>query len=523
MFSARRGAQHVRGTRRLGVVTIAAVILTFATGCSDESFPAAPPRAKAIPSVPALQRESSPIADQYIITFTGDVGDVPGLAKKLIAESNGTELFTYTTALHGFAARLPSSSINGLSRNPHIASIEQDATVEPSGTQSSPDWGLDRIDQRPLPLSNSYSYGPDGSGVNIYIIDTGIRLSHSDFAGRVFAGYSAINDGLGAGDCAGHGTHVAGIAGGTVWGVAKKARLYSVRVFDCAGSGTNSGLLAGVDWVTKNHVGPSVANMSLGGAYSSTLNQAVANSIASGITYTIAAGNYAKDACTVSPASVTSAITVGSTKWDDTQASFSDFGSCVDLYAPGFAITSDYYTSDAASYVLSGTSMSAPFAAGAAALYLSQNPSATPSQVAAALTSNATQGVITLLGANSLNRLLYTGFLGGDSVVLPPPPPPSPPPPPPPPPPVDSPPTAKLSASCSKTFCAFDASGSTDDKGIGGYAWQFGDGSQTTSSPTSSMSHTYAPGSYTVKVTVSDTSGQTSVAQVQISVKRNGK
>ena len=287
--------------------------------------------------------------------------------------------------------------------------VERDQVFTISTTQSPATWGLDRIDQRARPLSNSYTYTRTGAGVRAYIIDTGIRFSHGEFGGRATSGFDAV-DGGAADDCNGHGTHVSGTVGGATYGVAKGVSLVGVRVLDCAGSGTTSGVIAGVDWVTANHVKPAVANMSLGGGASAALDQAVANSIAAGVTYAIAAGNSNARACNYSPARVATAITVGATTSTDARASYSNWGSCLDLFAPGSSITSSWYTSNTATNTISGTSMATPHVAGVAALYLQGNPGATPATVRNALVANATSGVVGNARTGSPNLLLFTNY-----------------------------------------------------------------------------------------------------------------
>jgi subtilisin family serine protease len=296
--------------------------------------------------------------------------------------------------------------------------VEEDSVVEAIATQQNATWGLDRIDQRDRPLSTTYTYDTTATNVNAYIIDTGIRTTHVDFGGRAFHGTDTVGDGQNGNDCNGHGTHVAGTVGGATWGVAKGVRLFRVRVLSCSGSGSNSGVIAGVDWVRANHIKPAVANMSLGGGASSALDTAVNNSINAGVTYAIAAGNSNANACNSSPARVPAAITVGSTTINDARSSFSNFGTCLDIFAPGSSITSAWSTSNTATNTISGTSMAAPHTAGVAALFLAANPSATPAQVRDALVNNASLNKISGAGTGSPNRLLFSLFGGA-----PPPPP----------------------------------------------------------------------------------------------------
>jgi len=384
------------------------------------------------PIAPAAEVDSDIIPGQFIVVMqdsaTADdleaaiaeaaqaAAEAAGIAAADLSperwESLGVAIHhRYDAALNGFAATLPAAAVARLSRNPNVAYVEADRIIRIDTAQSPATWGLDRIDQRALPLNNTYNYNATGSGVTAYIIDTGIRVSHTQFGGRATVGYDAISDGRNGIDCHGHGTHVAGTVGGSTYGVAKSVTLKAVRVLNCSGSGSTSGVIAGVNWVTSNARKPAVANMSLGGSISTSLDTAVSNSIKAGITYAIAAGNSNKNACNYSPARVATAITVGATTSSDSRASYSNYGKCLDLFAPGSSITSAWYTSTTATNTISGTSMATPHVAGVAALYLQRNPTSTPAQVVSALTANATPNVVKSPGSNSPNKLLYSGFI----------------------------------------------------------------------------------------------------------------
>ncbi|MET9735408.1 S8 family peptidase [Streptomyces sp. NPDC006458] len=368
--------------------------------------------AQAAPAEGRVLAANSPTAvkDSYLVTLKEGAGFKASstIGKGLIKAYGGTVHRTFGHALNGYAATLSATEARRLAANPSIASVEQDQIVRASDvTQSNAPWGLDRIDQTALPLSGTYTY-PDtaGSGVTAYVIDTGVRITHTQISGRASYGYDAVDGDTTASDGNGHGTHVATTIAGSTYGVAKKARIVAVRVLDNNGSGTTSGVVAGIDWVTANHSGPSVANLSLGGGASTTLDTAVRNSIAGGVTYAVAAGNSNANASSYSPARVTQAITVGATTSTDARASYSNYGSVLDLFAPGSSITAGWYTSDTATNTISGTSMATPHVAGAAAVYLANHTSATPAQVASALTSGATTGKVTSPGGGSPNRLL---------------------------------------------------------------------------------------------------------------------
>jgi aqualysin 1 len=350
------------------------------------------------------------IAGHYIVVLDDKATDARlQSAAATATAAGGTIGFVYHSALKGFSAALSPAALTAVRSTAGVKYVEADARVHLAGKQKNPpSWGLDRVDQRNLPLNKKYTYvNSAGSGVTAYVIDTGMRFTHTDFGGRATSGFDAV-DGGSADDCNGHGTHVSGTVGGKTYGVAKKVSLVAVRVLDCSGSGTWEGVIAGVDWVTANHSGPSVANMSIQGGKTQSVNDAITNSINSGVVYAVAAANYSDDACLYSPASTPLAITVGATTISDARAGFSNYGACLDLFAPGDSITSDWYTSDTATNTISGTSMATPHVAGAAALYLSQNPSATTTQVRDAIVNNATNGKVTNPGTGSPNKLLFS-------------------------------------------------------------------------------------------------------------------
>ena len=343
----------------------------------------------------------------YIVQFTAGT---PLSAAEAV--TGGTVRAAFDQAIHGVVVDLPPMAAAALAHNPHVVSVEPDGIATATATQTQPTWGLDRIDQASLPLSSTYAY-PDssGQGVTVYVFDTGVQASISEFGGRVGPGWSSIDSTDGTTDCHGHGTHVAGTIAGSTYGVSKKAVITPVKVLDCSGSGPDSGVIAAIDWAIANHAGgPAVANFSLGTAKLDAMNTAIQNLVNDGVTVAVAAGNDYGSACNSSPASAPDALTVGATDSSDTRALFSNYGSCLDLFAPGVNITSA--TPTGGSTIKSGTSMASPHVAGAAALLLGENSQLSPAQVVSTITSTATAGTVNSAGTGSPNKLLYTGTGG---------------------------------------------------------------------------------------------------------------
>jgi subtilisin family serine protease len=400
--------------------------LALLAACASPETPlTAPDDAARLAAAPAASAAQD---GDYIVVFRPGTANPNALADDLARAVGGTVRHRYSAALQGFAARLPAAALNGIRNNPNVELVEPDGVAYAIGTQTllanNVQWGLDRVDVRTRAFDGTYAFENDGAGVEVYILDTGIRYSHQEFGGRARSFYDYVYNDADANDVQGHGTHVAGTVGGATVGVAKGVTLWGVKVLGDNGSGSYSGIIAGVDAVTAvKKADPSrrvVGNMSLGGGVSSALNTAVNNSVAAGVVWVVAAGNANADACNYSPASAASALTVGATTSSDARSSFSNFGSCVDLFAPGSSIYSSTVTGNNTYASWNGTSMASPHVAGAAALYLAANPTATAAAVNGWITGNATTDVVTGAGTGSPNRLLHT--LGTGSAPPPPPP-----------------------------------------------------------------------------------------------------
>jgi len=466
---------------------VLAPAMLVVAACQDSTSPT--------PTTVRLNRVSAArnaAQNDYIVTFRDDEADPEGQANGLVKTHGGSLRHVYRYALKGFAvANLSDGAVAALQRNPRVARIERDGIVTVDGTQTpAPSWGLDRIDSR-TGTDASYNYPNDGTGVTAYIIDTGINSSSADFTGRLGTGADFV-DADPPDDCHGHGTHVAGTVGGTTYGVAKKVTIVAVRVLDCFGNGSDADVIAGVDWVVGQHQAGqlAVANMSLGGDFLQTLNDAVQRATDDGIVMAVAAGNSTANACNYSPSSAGSAITVGATTLSNTLATFSNSGNCVDILAPGLSITSDWIGGATATNTISGTSMASPHVAGAAALYLSANPTATVTGVTNALVTNATSNAITMVPNGTPNKLLYVGFMapGGGTK-----------------------PTATLSKTCVGFTCTFAL---TSSGGTFAPVWRFVGGTVKSSVGTTQYTLTYGSRtSGSVSVDVRNAAGTTTVSQ----------
>lgn len=374
--------------------------------------------------VSKLRKASNPIPNRYVVVLDpvamrSQEETSEKSANRLAARYGGMVDRVYSKAIKGFAAEMTPKMAEAMSKDPDVLFIEEDSEVAIDATQMNAPWGLDRVDQRNVPLNSAYNYVKTGAGVHVYVIDTGVRPTHVDFGGRASADYDSMYDGQNGVDCHGHGTHVAATIGGSNYGIAKNARIHGVRVLGCNGVGSVSSAVEGIDWVTANHISPAVVNMSMGAAASPLMDYAVQSSISEGITYVVAAGNADTDACQYSPARVPNAITVGASDQTDTRAYFSNYGSCVDMFAPGVQILSAWAFNDTASFTSNGTSMASPHVAGTVALYLEDHPNATPAQATASLLGAATSGPVSQTNG-SPNVMLFTSLAGttaGDASV----------------------------------------------------------------------------------------------------------
>ena len=442
----------------LGILSLAA--------CNDATAPS--PAQSTTRHTTANSPNADVWAGHYIVVLRSGTATPENLLHRISFSHPMAFDQKFGTVMHGFAAAVDSGDVEKLRADPDVERIEPDRIVKQMGSETGMGWALDRLDQHGLPLNNTFSYGATGAGVNLYIVDGGIRYTHGEFGGRAHFAYDAL--GGNGSDCNGHGTGVAGVAAGSKYGVAKGATIWSVRVFPCSGSTALSTILAGVDWVTAHHRSPAVANLSLGASWAPILDSAVSKSIQAGVTYVVAAGNSGADACTMSPAKLKTAITVGAIDVTDLRPSWSNYGSCVALFAPGVNVPAADYYSDASYANWNGTSMAAPFVAGAAALYLSEHPSASPATVRGALTSNATNSLLSNL-SGSANKLLYTSWIGGTSTPSTPAAPAAP----------TAPAIAPVGGvgatyACASRVCRFDAGASAPAGGVTAYQWNFGDG-----------------------------------------------
>ena len=449
-------------------------------------------------TAPSIPQSSAPVAPSngpnadirtghYIVVLKSGAPSAEAVVHRHAFSKALTMDQHFKTVMHGFAAAVNDEDLDSLRHDPDVESIVPDRYVHQLGSETGMGWALDRVDQHNMPLNGAFAYGATGYGVNIYVVDGGIRYSHTEFGGRAHFAFDALGgDGS---DCNGHGTGVAGVAAGSVHGVAKAANIYSVRVFPCSGTTTLSTILAGIDWVTAHHRSPAVANLSLGAAAAPILDTAVERSIRSGVTYVVAAGNNGGDACAMSPGKLPDVINVGASDASDSRASWSNYGSCVHMFAPGVSVGSADYYSDVALASWNGTSVAAPMVSGAVALYLQGHPTASPASVRSAILGNTTGSVLRNT-SGSANRLLYTSFIGSVSAptttttapttttttTAPAPAPIAP---------VGG---VGVSYKCASRVCGFDAGASQPTGGVTSYKWYFGDGSSATGR---AVNHTY--------------------------------